>query len=82
MTFVSGRTYPLLDPERYDDEDHGTGYAFAKAAEGADGCFIADCWIVNERGEIHPGYEESPVPIRYDDVVDDPMRTLRAFSGQ
>lgn len=81
MSFVSGRTYPLVDPERYDDEDYGTGYAFAQAAEGTDGCLIADCWIIDREGRIHPGYECSPVPVRYVDVVDDPMLTLRSLAG-
>jgi len=81
MSFESGRTYPLRDPTRYDDDDFGTGYGFARADQGTDGCFIADCWIVDGHGRVHPGYSESPVPIRYQDVVDDPMETLRSYAG-
>ncbi len=78
MSFESGRTYPLVDPERYDDE-YGEGYAFAKAVEGSDGCYVTDCWIIDRSGNVHPGLAESPVPIRYDDVIDDPMVMLRSY---
>lgn len=79
MSFVSGTAYPLRDPTHYDDEDFGEGYGLALAADGTDGCVIADCWIVNRQGEIHPGYRESPVPVRYQDVVDDPIEMLRSL---
>lgn len=80
MSFTSGRTYPLIDPERYDD-DYGEGYAYVRAVEGSDGCRLTDCWIVNERGEVHPGYDQCAVPILYSDVIDDPMQTLRSYAA-
>lgn len=61
-------TYPLLDPERYDDE-FGEGYGFAAVADAqCEGAWIADCWVVDREGAVHPGYAESPVPIRADDL--------------
>lgn len=26
-------------------------------------CWMADCWICNEFGEVHPDYNVSPVPV-------------------
>lgn len=65
----SSTTYPLLDPERYDDE-YGEGYAFAAVADDVPeaGIWLADCWIVNRAGEVHPGLDACPVPIRADDL--------------
>jgi len=62
-------TYPLLDPERYDDE-LGEGFGFAAVADDIPrtGVWLADCWIVNRAGDIHPGYDACPVPIRADDL--------------
>lgn len=72
MGLKNGTTYPLLDPERYDD-DLGEGYGFAQVygqgGEPENGWYVADCWIVNEAGEVHPGYDQQPVPIRADDVA-------------
>jgi hypothetical protein len=81
MSFSSNTRYPLVDPTRYDD-DLGEGYAFAHTVENVDGCTIVDCWIVNEAGEVHPGYDECAVPIRYEDVVDCPMAQLRHLAAQ
>lgn len=47
--------------------------------------FITDCWIVNDKGEIHPGYEGSPVPVRFDDVGEEtdlePVNNERERAG-
>ena len=73
MTFKSNTVYALQDPERYDDEE-GQGYDRVETYGACDGMFITDCWIVNADGEIHPGYAECPVPVRYDDVKPDGLR--------
>jgi hypothetical protein len=67
--FEAGLMYPLNDPTRYDDE-YGEGYGFAAIDEDAipGECWVHDCWIVNARGEKHPGLNECPVPIRRDAV--------------
>ena len=39
--------------------------------------FITDCWIVNADGDIHPGYAESPIPVRFDDVEPAQLRKGR-----
>lgn len=68
MTFKSGMTYALKDSSSYDDE-YGEGYGYAQAYGDCTGMFMTDCWIVNEQGEIHPGLNDQPVPVRFEDVV-------------
>ena len=70
MSFQAGYIYPLLDPERYDDEDLGTGYDHVAIEHDAqpNGCYVHDAWIVNSKGDVHPGYGECPVPMRPEDV--------------
>ena len=34
----------------------------------AHGCVMGDCWVCDERGEIHPGYCNSPVPVDVDSL--------------
>lgn len=69
-TFKSNTSYALKNPTAYDDE-YGTGYGRAETYGPIDceGMFIVDCWIVNDVGEVHPGYNESPVPVRFEDLV-------------
>lgn len=65
--FRTGQSYALRDADRYDDE-HGIGYGRVETYGECEGMYITDCWVVNEEGEIHPGYSESPIPVRFDDV--------------
>jgi len=67
--FQAGYFYPLKNPAAFDDE-HGVGYGFVAIARDArpGTSHTHDAWIVNERGDVHPGYSNSPVPIRRDDV--------------
>lgn len=69
MPFLAGHIYPLLDPRHYDD-DFGVGFGHIMIPHEATpgDCYIHDAWIVNTEGEVHPGYDGSPVPIRADDV--------------
>lgn len=79
--FRSDTLYALLDPERYDD-DFGTGYGHALSTSDVDGCFIADCWIVDAEGNRHPGYDESPVPMRISDLrTPDIVETMRRIGN-
>jgi hypothetical protein len=80
VSFQANRIYPLRDPQRFDDE-YGEGYAFVKVADYGGGCLMSDCWVINAKGEGHPGLESSPVPVRYVDVVDDPMQMLRSLAA-
>lgn len=58
-----GYRYPLLTPDRFDDE-LGEGYAFAMIPSGGiAGVHVHDAWIVNERGELHPGYSADAIPV-------------------
>ncbi len=70
--FKGGNIYRLKDTTNYDD-DHGQGYDCVETFSPEDGYFVRDCWIVNEQGEVHPGYDAEPVPVRFCDVEPDPI---------
>lgn len=79
--FRSDTLYALLDPESYDDE-FGTGFGHALSTPDVDGCLIADCWIVDAEGNRHPGYDESPVPMRISDLrTPDVVETMRRIGS-
>lgn len=67
--FTAGWIYELKDPSRYNDEA-GEGYGCVAIARDAEPgtCWSHDAWIVNARGEVHPGYDSNPVPVRLEDV--------------
>ena len=67
--FKPGFIYPLKDPQRFDDE-YGEGFDHVAVPEGMDplNCTIIDMWPVNAEGQVHPGYDAAPVPIRAEDV--------------
>lgn len=70
MPFRAGWIYPLKDATRYDDE-FGAGFDHAAVphdAEGIEMAFIVDCWIVDRTGNVHPGYNASPIPIQLEDI--------------
>lgn len=64
ITIHPDRLYLLEDPTQYDD-DFGTGYGFAwfDVSEPETGMYVMDAWIVNERGDVHPGYDQCPIPL-------------------
>ena len=72
MGFKTATRYRLADPAHYDDE-FGKGYAYAETYGliECDGMHIVDCWITDELGNIHPGYDESPVPVRFCNLIAD-----------
>lgn len=82
--FKSNTVYKLKDPIRYDDE-FGIGYDRIETFGECDGMYITECWIVNQLGEVHPGYADCPVPIRFDDVeeeaIQDPSNQERKRSS-
>lgn len=43
-------------------------YILALTSEFAAGTRVADCWIFNANGELHPGYAISPVSIVIEQV--------------
>lgn len=69
IVFQAGYAYPLNDTERY-DEDGVSGFRYALIDPNADPgeCHTHDAWIVNENAEIHPGYAQSPIPVRRQDL--------------
>lgn len=63
-----GFRYPLLTPGRFDDE-FGEGFAFALIPkDGVAGARVHDAWIVNSKGELHPGYSADAIPVLADDL--------------
>lgn len=70
MPFQQNYIYPLKCPHRYDDK-LGKGYDHALLADRGpvpEGCWVHDAWIVKANGEIHPGLNAAPVPVRLRDV--------------
>lgn len=75
MKWKKGQKYELTQPwkDHYDGCDDGegnpcVGYHYAKAAHTGEFA-ICDCWIVNDRGRVHPGFCNSPVPVNHNSVV-------------
>jgi hypothetical protein len=66
-TFTANTVYELKDRERYDDEN-GSGYFYVKSADDCDGNDVADCWIIDHEGNVHPSYQESPVVVEREEV--------------
>ena len=80
MPFQQHFIYPLKDAERYDD-DFGEGFDHALLADYgpiSPGCLIHDAWIVTAAGDVHPGFNVSPVPIRLEDVDEAKGRLFEA----
>ena len=65
--FKANYLYPLIDKEMFDDE-YGNGFDHVLVVEGGDGCYIADCWVVNKSFDKHPGIDSVPVPVSINDV--------------
>lgn len=70
MGFKTATRYRLADATAYDDE-YGEGYRFAETYGHitCDNMTIVDCWITDEFGNVHPGLDASPVPVRFCDLV-------------
>lgn len=45
----------------YDDDE--PQYNCYLVVEYANGCIMGDCWVCDEQGNIHPGYNVCPIPI-------------------
>jgi hypothetical protein len=45
-------------------------YRYITPAYGEDSrdCFMADCWIVDKHGNVNPGTNVSPVPVRLSSI--------------
>ena len=75
MAFKSNTVYLLNEGwgDYYSQVDEfnpdGIRYDRAKATTGSTGMFITDCWICDRYGNRHPGYSNSPVPVRWDSIV-------------
>lgn len=70
MPFLAHHIYPLKHPERFDDE-LGAGFDHALLADRGPipaGGWVHDAWIVTREGDLHPGLNSSPVPVRLEDV--------------
>lgn len=47
-------------------------YRYLRAADYND-CPIGDCWVVDALGNLHPGYNKSPIPVNIEDVKQLPL---------
>ncbi len=63
-TFEADTLYELVSP--YDEVR--PDYKLALSAETSGGVRVADCWLFNTCGELHPGCAISPVPIAIEQV--------------
>ncbi len=75
---IAGFRYRLWEADRYDD-DFGTGYAYADIPSDVGGgpYGVADAWITNEAGSVHPGYASNPTVIAAADVdLDNPEPSM------
>ena len=61
--FKFGKRYKIINP---DPED--APYLYVEPVEYADGTWLGDCWMVDKHGNVHPGYNVSPVPFHRDSV--------------
>ena len=71
---LPGFAYPLCDPGRYDDE-YGVGYDHATLPKGARASLpggavmsINDMWICRATGDVHPGLNACPIPVRIENI--------------
>ena len=64
QSFTADTLYELLTP--YDAEY--PAYTVALTSEYAAGTRVAECWLFNVNGGLHPGYTISPVPIEIEQV--------------
>lgn len=53
-----------------DSNPDGKRYEFCKSVSGSKGCYIADCWMMNKDGNVHPGYSNSPVPMNINSLTE------------
>ena len=60
-TMRKGLIYKARDGHIY-DLNHEK-YNCYTPTDHADSCGLGDCWVTDEQGNIHPGYNNSPVPI-------------------
>jgi hypothetical protein len=75
MKFQKGQKYELNQSQKdyYDSIDDGKGnpcigYHYALAVNTGD-YYICDCWIVSKSGAVHPGLNNSPVPVNRDSIA-------------
>lgn len=48
------------------DEDHKQYNCYRPATQGT--YHVLDCWVCDEAGNVHPGYNVSPVPVCQDAI--------------
>jgi len=58
-TMIAGMIYRAV--EAYDPDS--SQFNCYLPVEYADGCVIGDCWVCDEKGHVHSGYANAPVPV-------------------
>lgn len=72
MPFQQCHIYPLKDAALFDD-DFGEGFDHTFLADRgpiAPGVWVHDSWIVKADGQVHPGLNVTPVPVRLEHVYE------------
>lgn len=65
MEFSTGTIY---EAKEIYDPDNETYCFYSPAVEVTGEMSVFDCWVVNSKGELHPGYSASPVPVHRDNL--------------
>lgn len=63
--YLKGIIYKAAPGEIYDDE--APEYDCYSPDDDFDG-YCCDCWVCDAEGNIHPGYDNSPVPVHEDKI--------------
>lgn len=70
--FKKGTTYELNEDWQayYDLHFDGQGYHYVKPASyTGNGCQVADCWLINSKGQKHPSFKEHPIAVNIASVT-------------
>lgn len=63
--FTKGSIYTLEDGP-YDDNNKKYDCVMPVYDDNGE-FYVVDCWITDKKGNVHPGYNVSPVPILVED---------------
>lgn len=70
--FKSNTLYRIKDQGTVDDYNSevkgNRNYNLVLSEDYAEGCYVADCWIIDQYHNVHPGYKNSPTPFNIDDL--------------
>jgi hypothetical protein len=69
--FLEGHIYKMSGSRDPYDEDAPQFDCLSPAMDDNGQFSIVDCWITDSMGNVHPGYNVSPVPVSVDNIGDE-----------